>query len=89
MVQSEIGDFGRRIRRVGRRLRKANSCPLVLYLARKRSGCSLRELGEWLGGTDYKTVSKTVARFAKKLECDRKLMKCTKRCLAKLSNVET
>ena len=63
--------------------------PMVLYLARKRSGCSLRELGEWLGGTEYKTVSKTVERFAGKLARDKKLARCVKRCIATLSTVET
>ena len=72
--RSRHGDWGR---------------PLVLYLARRRSGLTLREIGDWLGGVDYKTVSKTVERFARKLEENKELAKITKRCMAQLSNVET
>ena len=61
----------------------------VLYLARKRSGCTLREIGDWLGGIDYKTVSKAVERFSKKMDDDNELAKAVKRCMHEMSNVET
>ncbi|MBN2302205.1 MAG: transposase [Lentisphaerae bacterium] len=62
---------------------------LVLYLARKCSGCTLREIGDWLGGVDYKTVSKTVERFGGRLQDDKKLAKIAGACLGQMSNVET
>lgn len=62
---------------------------LVLYLARRRSGCTLKELGDWLGGVEYKTVSKTVERFSLRLDHDKKLARITKRCMRHVSNVET
>jgi chromosomal replication initiation ATPase DnaA len=62
---------------------------LVLYLARTRGGYTLRELGEWLGGIHYKTVSKQIERFESKLSEDRSLARLAKRCLRQMSNVET
>jgi len=43
---------------------------MVLYLARKLSGKTLAEIGEWAGGMKYKAVQKTAERFGKKLEKD-------------------
>ena len=63
--------------------------PLVLYLARKRSGRTLAEIGDWVGEMEYKAVSKAVERFRKKIDEDKALMKVTKRCLSQMSTVET
>ena len=71
---NQYGDWGR---------------PCVLYLARKRRGCTLREIGDWLGGVDYKTVSKTVERFRVRMDADNKLVKIVKRCIHEMSLVET
>ena len=68
---SRYGDWGR---------------PLALYLARKRSGLTLREIGEKAGGMEYKAVSTAVQRFAKRLECDRSLRRTVKQCLAALTD---
>jgi len=62
---------------------------LVLYLARKRGGYTLRELGDWLEGVNYKTVSKQIQRFEQKLDDDRSLARKARRCLRQLSTVET
>ena len=62
---------------------------LVLYLARRRSGLSLKEIGDKADGLDYKVVGKAVQRFAKKLERDRSLKRVTSECLDQLSYVET
>jgi putative transposase len=62
---------------------------LALYLARKRSGLTLAQIGEALGGLDYKTVGKAVQRFETTLNQDRTRRKVADECLAELSYVET
>lgn len=62
---------------------------MVLYIARKRSGLTLREIGEQAGGLDYKATGKAVERFSRRLKADAKLMKQTNKCLCQLSLVET
>jgi len=62
---------------------------LVLYLARKRSGLTLREIGEACGGLEYKAVSKAIQRFEASLRKDDALRRLAPRCLASLSTVET
>ena len=62
---------------------------LVLYLARKRSGLTLREIGEGLGLKEYKTVGKAVERFEARLAADRNRRRVVKTLLNELSNVET
>ena len=61
----------------------------VYYLARKRSGLTLRQIGQALGGVDYKTVGKAIERFEKRLGADKACAKLVKRCLALMSTVET
>ena len=46
---------------------------IVLHLGRHRTGMTLEELGEALGGKDYVAVSMGIRRFEKKLERDKKL----------------
>ena len=62
---------------------------LVLYLARKRSGLTLRQIGEALGEKQYKTVGKAVQRFEASLAHDRARRQLTAECLRELSFVET
>jgi putative transposase len=62
---------------------------LVLYLARKLSGLTLRQIGEKLGGLDYKTTGKAVQRFESSLANDAAKRKMVKECLNELSFVET
>lgn len=62
---------------------------MVLYLARKRSGLTLKEIGEKLGGMAYKTVGKAVQRFERSLESDPARKKLAASLMAKLSLVET
>lgn len=63
--------------------------PLALYIARKRSGLTLSQLGEKAGGMQYKTVGKVVERFAQRLVSDRRLRRIERECMASMSNVET
>jgi REP element-mobilizing transposase RayT len=63
--------------------------PLFLYLARRRSGATLKEIGDYAGGTGYKTVSKAICRFEERLKKDKALARMTKRLLDELSIVET
>ncbi len=62
---------------------------LVLYLARKRSGLTLREIGGKIGGVDYKTIGKAVQRLTQRLKNDKRLRVIAQRCLAQMSHVET
>ena len=62
---------------------------LVLYLARKCSGLTLREIGDWDDGTDYKTVSHAVTRFENRLKEDKALSRMANQCLSQLAIVET
>ena len=62
---------------------------LAFYLARKRSGLTLAEIGQAAGGVDYKSVGKAVKRFEQKLELDRALRRMAERCLDQMSKVET
>ncbi|MCX6991636.1 MAG: hypothetical protein NT011_00680, partial [Kiritimatiellaeota bacterium] len=62
---------------------------MALYLARKRSGMTLREIGECAGGLDYKTIGKATERFCHRLKTDAVLHKQTNKCLRQMSLVET
>jgi len=62
---------------------------LVLYLARRRSGLTLRQIGAALGIAEYKTVGKAVQRFGLSLHNDAMKRKMLRECLAELSLVET
>ena len=61
----------------------------MLYLARERSGLTLKEIGARAGGMEYKSVGKAVERFRRRLETDGELQEQTRRCLSKMSIVET
>lgn len=62
---------------------------MALYLARKRSGMTLREIGECAGGLDYKTIGKATERFCHRLKADAVLRAQTNKCLRQMSHVET
>ena len=62
---------------------------LVLYLARQRTGLTLKEIGTALGIAEYKTVGKAVERFTSALAADGAKRRLAKKCLDKLSLVET
>ena len=62
---------------------------LVLCLARRRSGLTLREIAERLGGLEYKAVASAVARFERRLPQERLPAAALARCLAQLKNNET
>ncbi len=74
-------DFGGRYGDHGRNM--------VLYLARMRSGLTLKEIGDAAGGIEYKTVGKAVKRFEQTVREDRKTRTLTNRCLAQMSTFET
>ncbi len=57
---------------------------LVLYLARRRSGRTLREIGEALGVGTYKTIDQAVRRFEKSLTRSPARRECVEACLAQL-----
>jgi len=61
---------------------------MVLYVARKRSGLTLREIGGKADGSEYKAVSKAVSRFADSLNDDKRLSARADQCLRQMSNVE-
>jgi putative transposase len=61
---------------------------LALYVARKRSGLTLRQIGAALGGLEYKTVGKAVQRFEVALAKDVTRRRALERCLAELSIVD-
>ena len=62
---------------------------LVMYLARKRSGLTLREIGDALGGVDYKTVSKALRRFEDSPARNRSRRGIVSAILEQMSKVET
>jgi len=57
---------------------------MVLYLARQRSGLTLRQIGEETGGLGYKLVSIAVDRFSRRLDKDTEYSRLTQRCLTLL-----
>jgi len=66
-----------------------NGRDLVLYLARLRSGLTMREIGDRAGGLDYKVVEKAVERFGGKVRRDRSLGLLVQQCLKQMSDVGT
>ena len=62
---------------------------LALYVARKRSGLTLRQIGAGLGGVEYKAAGKAIQRFEARLLRDGARRQAVNACLAALSLVET
>ena len=61
---------------------------LVIYLARKRTGLTLKQIGEALGGLEYKTTGKAVQRFEASLATNGTRRKLTHSLLEQMSLVE-
>jgi hypothetical protein len=57
---------------------------MVLDVARQRSGLTLRELGEWVGGIDYGAVAAAVTGFGERLEKEKTLAAMLKRVIGKI-----
>ena len=74
MFKDRHGDWGR---------------DMVLRLARRRSGLTLRELGEHVGGMGSRGVFSALDRFNARLERDRTLMVIEKELLIELQKRET
>lgn len=59
-----------------------------IYLMKKHTGVSNREIGELFGGLSYSAVAKTVQRLSKELESNRELRGSLKLLEEKLSSVK-
>jgi hypothetical protein len=55
---------------------------MALYLGRRRTGLTLRTLGEAAGGIDYAAVCMAIKRFEQRLAKDKSLRKMTEQLLA-------
>jgi hypothetical protein len=62
---------------------------LALYLARRRSGLTLGDLGREFGIAEYKTVAAAIKRFELSLAKDSAKRKLVERCIRELQKVET
>ena len=62
---------------------------LALYLARKRSGLPLRQIGDGLGVAEYKAVGKAIRRFEASLPRDAARRSAVQACLHELAIGET
>jgi len=62
--------------------------PAVLHQARERSGLTLAEIGERVGGMTYNAVSVAVRRFRLRLTKDRELREVIQKCGRYLANVD-
>lgn len=62
---------------------------LVLYLARRRSGLTLGDLGRELGIAEYKTVAAAIKRFETSLAQDSAKRNMAERCIREMQKVET
>jgi len=61
---------------------------MVIYLARKRTGLTLKQIGAALGGLEYKTTGKAAQRFEASLAKNRERRKLASSLLEQLSLVE-
>ena len=57
---------------------------VALYVARKRSGMTLQQIGEGLCGIDYRAASRAIRLLERKLESEPGLRKTIRTCLEKL-----
>jgi len=62
---------------------------LALYLARRRSGLTLGELGREFGVAEYKTVAAAIKRFEVSLTKDSAKRKMAERCIREMQKMET
>ncbi len=61
---------------------------MVLYLARMRSGLTLRQIGDAAGGMAYKSVYERVRRFKQQLEDNSDIQRIYQQCDDQISNME-
>ncbi len=66
-----------------------NGRDLVLYLARRLSGLTLREIGEAAGGMGYKAASSAVERFSARIVADATCRRLVHRCLTRLQTKDS
>ena len=62
---------------------------MVLWVARKRCGLTLRELGKAVMGMEYFAVSKAITRLSARLKTQKPLRLSLRRVENYLSNVQT
>ena len=62
---------------------------MALYLGRTQCGLTLRQLGELVGGLDYRTISWTVARFTQLIAHDKQIRKSLHHVQKHIQNPET
>ena len=56
----------------------------MLYLARRLSGTTLKEIDDGVGGMNYKAVSRALFRFKKRMEKDKKIAKIARKLLSEV-----
>jgi hypothetical protein len=61
---------------------------MALYVARRCTGLTLRQLGQEAGGMDYTAVSMAIKRFEQRLGRDRGLCRMTERLLTDKMDAE-
>ena len=61
---------------------------MVLWLARQRSGLTLRELGGAVGGLDYRSVSSAIRRMNREVHANRRLRHTVNKAMRHLQNNE-
>ena len=62
---------------------------LVLWVARKRCGLTLREMGQAVGGMEYFAVSKAITRMSERMRKHKSFRSSLLRVENHLSNVQT
>jgi hypothetical protein len=61
---------------------------MVLYLARRRCGLGLKELGHAAGAMEYASVSVTIHRFARRLSAEPALRRHLEACERELEAID-
>jgi REP element-mobilizing transposase RayT len=61
---------------------------MVLYLARTRTGLTLQELGQQVGGMAYKNVNTRIRRLKQRLAYDPELRRIAEECSSQMTNDE-
>jgi hypothetical protein len=75
--------FKNKMRTNGRETRK-----VAVYLMKKYTGATNRQIGEYMGELSYSGVAKMVERFKGKMKTDRELREKVERIEKKMSNVK-
>ena len=61
---------------------------ILIYLMKKHTDMTNRQIGELIGGVRYTTVSKAYQRFCEQLLKDRSLRRTIKKITSRMSHVE-